>query len=305
MIRAITILALLTTYIGSYAQVGYQANQYMFNQQLINPAYVGKDLKVKGGALGNNQLAGIDGSPKLLALYMSSPIGLTKASVGINFTSYAFGVQSNNEITGIYSYRIPFKKFSAIFGMQAALANNTINNGRLRGGQPGDEMYTANASGWGYNFGFGAYFSGSKSFLSISAPAWCRQAIMVGGDLETEVDPGAMPLFVSAGYEYRASNNWWIDPYFLLRYYPDGQNVLDLNVIFDYKNTVWFGPSFKAGSQFGIIVGSKVNSFLQVSYSGSISQQTRPGFSGSSHELCIGFVVKDKAVKTANSLRFF
>ncbi len=64
---------IITTVIGlqTWAQVGYQANQYMFNQQLINPAFAGKDYKVKSSLLGSSHLTGISSAPRLLAFSIS------------------------------------------------------------------------------------------------------------------------------------------------------------------------------------------------------------------------------------------
>ena len=303
--RIYTIIICLLSGTWIYGQSGYQANQYMFNQQLINPAYSGKDYKVKGALLANQQMTGISSSPRLLALSFSSPIGLSRSSIGFNATHFSYGVQSNSECYAVYSYRIPFKKWSLVYGLQAGIVNVATTNSKLKTGEAGDERFMTNQSGMGYNFGGGLYLFNHNTFLSVSAPAWFQHRLTPSGNLTVEYQESNMPLFISAGKEVRISKNWWFDPYFLIRTYMNGRTMADLNLIFDYKNAVWVGPSYKTGSQIGLILGVRLNKHLKLNYSGAISQQARQGFMGSAHEVSLVFMLKDKLHRDAMSPRFF
>jgi len=262
-------------------------------------------MMVKGALLGNNQLTGIESSPRTLAFNISSPIKLSRASVGLNVTSFQMGVKSNTDVTGIYTYRIPLEKVTVILGFQGTATNISEKNSRLKGGEVGDERFLSNSSGWGYNLGMGLYMFNDKSFFSLSAPAWNQLLVQTDGSLVTEINAGQMPIFLSAGYEGRLNKDWWLNPYILLRHYRDRPSQADLTLLISHKNKVWAGPYYKTNSHYGLMIGAELNPFLKLSYAGGISQQMRPGFSGATHEVSILFNVKNKVVKTFNSLRFF
>ncbi|MFT5511883.1 MAG: type IX secretion system PorP/SprF family membrane protein [Bacteroidia bacterium] len=288
-----------------FGQTNYQANHYMFNQQLVNPASIGKDYKVKAGIVTNSSLTGITGAPRFIGFHLSSPIKLTNAFVGLNMSSVSMGVNNQTEISGLYSYRITGEKWKLSMGLQVSGVSLAMNNNQLKTGDAGDEQYLKSTSGFGYNVGAGVYADNGTSFIGLSVPGMLTNTIDNNSDLATEYDGNTFPIFLSAGHEERVNKNWWLNPYAMLRYYPSGRNVLDLNLMLAFKNKVWAGPFYKMGSQAGLIVGCDINSFIQFSYAGGISQQQRTGFTGSTHEISLLILIKDKDIKTFNSLRFF
>lgn len=225
--------------------------------------------------------------------------------MGLNVTSFNYGVESNVKVSGIYTYRLAFENMALIFGMQGGVVSMGSDNSILTTSDDGDSRFLENKTGVGYDAGAGVFLSTKRSYLSLSAPSWFQNRFMSIGDLNTDLALDDMPVFFSVGHERQISKDWGFNPYLLLRVQTSGNSQLDLTPMFSYKNMLWFGPYYKTGSQMGLVVGGKLNKFVQFMYSGGISQQIISGFTGSSHELSIGFNMKDKKVKTVNSLRFF
>jgi type IX secretion system PorP/SprF family membrane protein len=303
--KAILLSICIITSLVSVGQANYQANLYMLNQQLINPAYAGKDYNVRASLLANNQLIGIPSSPKLFAFSLSSPIKLSKASLGLDITHQEYGVNKHTHISGIYAYRLPFKKSSLVFGLRATLANISHNNAELSTSEPGDERFLENANAWGYNFGGGLYYTRERSFISLSSPSWVQNTQKANGKMESIMELSEMPLFLSVGHESKQNRKVGLNSYFLLRYYPTGGTILDLSFALDFQKKFWVGPYLKSNSQYGLLLGANFGPFVKLGYSAGISQQARDGFAGSNHEVSMIFKLKDKKVKTNNSLRFF
>lgn len=299
------LFALISSTSLLFGQTNYQANHYMFNQQLVNPASIAKDYKVKAGLLTNSSLTGINGAPRYGAFHISSPIKLSNAFVGLNLSTVSLGVRNQTEISGIYSYRITGEKWNLAFGIQLSGISLGVNNNRLKTGSNGDEQFLKSSSGFGYNLGSGIYASNATSFIGISVPSFLTNTLNNSGDISSDFDKNTFPIFFSAGHEGRLNKNWWLNPYTMLRYYPSGRTVLDLNLMVAYKNKVWCGPFYKYGSQLGIMLGYEFNTHMKMSYAGGISQQQRVGFTGSTHEMSLLFTLKDKDIRTFNSLRFF
>ena len=69
-------LTFLSAIITSYGQQDPQFTQYMYNTQVINPAYAGSREVLSFGFLGRTQWVGLDGSPETGTFTVNSPIGL-------------------------------------------------------------------------------------------------------------------------------------------------------------------------------------------------------------------------------------
>ena len=68
------VLILLST-ASMFAQQDAQYTQYMYNMNVLNPAYAGSRGALSIGMLGRTQWVGVDGAPKTATFTMHSPIG--------------------------------------------------------------------------------------------------------------------------------------------------------------------------------------------------------------------------------------
>ncbi|WP_289046781.1 type IX secretion system membrane protein PorP/SprF, partial [uncultured Olleya sp.] len=62
-------------FIGVQAQQDPQYTQYMYNMNVVNPAYAGSTESVSIGALYRSQWVGLEGAPTTGTLAIHSPVG--------------------------------------------------------------------------------------------------------------------------------------------------------------------------------------------------------------------------------------
>ncbi|VAW12033.1 hypothetical protein MNBD_BACTEROID05-931, partial [hydrothermal vent metagenome] len=65
----------LLFYTESNAQQDPQYTQYMYNMNVINPAYAGSRGTLSLGMLGRTQWTGVDGAPKTFTFDAHAPLG--------------------------------------------------------------------------------------------------------------------------------------------------------------------------------------------------------------------------------------
>ena len=58
-----------------FGQQDPQYTQYMYNMNVLNPAYAGSKGVTSIGLLGRTQWVGVEGAPKTVTLAMHSPVG--------------------------------------------------------------------------------------------------------------------------------------------------------------------------------------------------------------------------------------
>ena len=96
------------------AQQDPQYTQYMYNMNIINPAYAGISEGLSVGALYRSQWVGLDGGPETFTFNIHSPVG-KQLALGLSVISDKIGpVEETNTYVDV-SYTIPL-------GMETRLA---------------------------------------------------------------------------------------------------------------------------------------------------------------------------------------
>ena len=100
------ILILLGTY-SSNAQQDPQYTQYMYNTQVVNPAYAGSRDALSFGLLYRTQWVGFEGAPKTGTFTVNSPIGaLDNMGLGLSIVRDEIGPAIESNVNIDYSYTI-------------------------------------------------------------------------------------------------------------------------------------------------------------------------------------------------------
>ena len=120
---AIVILILLGTF-STNAQQDAQYTQYMYNTQVVNPAYAGSRDALSFGLLLRSQWVGLEGSPKTATFNASSPLGtLANMGLGLAIVSEEIGPGTESNINVDYSYSIQTSESAELsFGLKAGMS---------------------------------------------------------------------------------------------------------------------------------------------------------------------------------------
>ena len=82
--KIILVVTLFFLAVNTKAQQDPQYTQYMYNMNIINPAYAGSSDATSVGILYRNQWDGIDGAPKTGTMNIHFPVG---KNVGLGFSA--------------------------------------------------------------------------------------------------------------------------------------------------------------------------------------------------------------------------
>ncbi len=87
------------------AQQDPQYTQYMYNMNVVNPAYAGSRGTLSLGLLGRSQWTSVDGAPKTLTFDVHAPLG-KKVGVGLSVIADEIGPAKEQNIYADFSYTL-------------------------------------------------------------------------------------------------------------------------------------------------------------------------------------------------------
>src|SRR5680860_1272177 len=123
-IKGLGILLMVMAGFTSNAQQDPMYTQYMFNTQIINPAYAGTWESVGFMVLGRQQWAGLDGAPQTYTFTMQAPLKNEKVALGLNLISDKVGLEKRLYMFADYSYLVKLnEKTNLRLGLKGGFTN--------------------------------------------------------------------------------------------------------------------------------------------------------------------------------------
>jgi len=101
----IALLGLLLWITDSYAQQDAQYTQYMYNMNVINPAYAGSRGTLSLGLLARSQWTNVNGGPKTMTFDAHAPVG-KKVGMGLSVIADEIGPAKEQNIYADFSYTL-------------------------------------------------------------------------------------------------------------------------------------------------------------------------------------------------------
>ena len=98
-------LLMLLTFLDATAQQDPHYTQYMYNMNVINPAYAGSKENLSFGLLYRKQWIEIEDAPTTFSLSGSAPIG-KNVGLGLSVISDKIGPVEENNVYGDFSYTL-------------------------------------------------------------------------------------------------------------------------------------------------------------------------------------------------------
>lgn len=237
----ILIFTILLTFVFTsvYAQFDPVSRQYLSNQSLFNPAYVGTHDVFIGMLSTRGQWAGIDGAPFTHTLSIGSSFTETMGA-GLLLISDNYGINNDIEAILSYSYKINWYDNSLSFGLQGGVKQLRTNYSDLnaKASDPnipvGTDSHTVN------NFGLGVFFKAYNYYLGLSVPRVLKVNLVedVSGEILYN-----RHYYLSAGYIFDYVDLIKIKPSILVTA-VEGESVnLELNGHIIFRNNFWTGIS--------------------------------------------------------------
>lgn len=271
----------------SYAQQDAQYTQYMFNTQVLNPAYSGTRNGFSGTAIYRHQWAGLEGRPRTFSIGGHSPFG-EKSGAGLYLENDRIGVHNRLSIFASYAYRIPVGLDGQLsLGLQAGILNYTSNWGDLGDVlHPTDPILQGQSSRTLPNFGLGAFYYNDQFYAGLSIPHLLDSTL----DEVAQVAHQYRHYFLTAGMLFDIAPELQLRPSIMVKSVMANAPIsADINLHFLIRDALWAGVGYRFGDALAFMLEYQFQNGLRIGYAYDVTVSKLGPFNSGSHEVMLGF----------------
>lgn len=258
-------LALLTIPIlGVIAQQDAQYTQYMYNTQVINPAYSGSRGVFSIAALYRAQWTGLDGAPTTQTLTLNSPVS-ERVGIGLSIVNDEIGngTNQNTYFNADFAYSIPTSHTGKLsFGLKAGGHMLNVDLSKLRNYNPG--FMASDGSGidrrFSPNFGAGIYYHTDGFYTGISVPNFLQTTHFdSGGATSSYLVKEDLEYYLISGFVTDINYNLKLKPALLLKAVKGAPMQLDISTTLLFNEQFSIGAAYRWDSALSALIGYQVN----------------------------------------------
>ncbi len=286
----IIVIGMLIYSLEVFSQQDAQYTQYMYNMNVLNPAYAGsKAGTLSASLLGRTQWVGIPGSPQTAVLSVHKPIR-DRMGLGVSILADKIGPVNEQFLYADYSYTIPVGYYDNLaFGVKGGISLVNANLASLDLNDYNDENFKNNLNNLQPNVGFGVFYYSDIYYAGFSIPNLLKTTYLEQKDgLKTTINK-RNHMFLTGGYVFDLSYDWKFKPSFLAKAAMGAPVSLDFSANFLFDNTFEVGGSYRWGDAASFLVNAQVNKNMRVGYSYDFTTSKINQFNSGSHEIIILF----------------
>ncbi|UMB52881.1 type IX secretion system membrane protein PorP/SprF [Lutibacter sp. A64] len=295
LILGVFALMSLTTVFG---QQDPQYTQYMYNMNILNPAYAGSKGVTSIGLLGRTQWVGVEGAPQTFTLAMHSPVGRA-VGLGLSVIHDEIGPVKEDNVYADFSYTIFTSSTGRLaFGLKAGVTFMDVRELLMIDPDPLNIPVHETSP----NFGAGVYYYTDRFYAGLSVPNFLetRHLEKDGGIVSTASEK--MHYFLTSGYVFDIADNLKLKPSTMLKATAGAPLSVDLSLNLLIDERVELGLSHRFDDSISGMIGFQVNNDFRVGYAYDYTTSKFGDFNSGSHEILLLFDFNRKKLK---SPRFF
>jgi len=219
--------------------------QYMYNTQVLNPAFVGLRSDLNATLLSRGQWINVDGAPQTTTFSLNTRLN-SGFGLGAIVISDQIGLLDNTNVNLNVSYTIPTSQSGRLaLGIKGGLG--FYNNDLASGITVDNEVYTS-TSGQFFDLGFGMLYSTNKYYVGLSAMNIFESPMFfVDDDDSTIKGLERANYFLTGGTVFELSKFGDVKflPSTMIKYTPTLPLSIDLNANFRFNNIFEVGVSYR------------------------------------------------------------
>ena len=295
----IIIVLLIATQV--YGQQDPQYTQYMYNMNVINPAYAGSRENLSFGLLYRSQWAGLDGAPKTGTFFGHLPVG-EKVGLGLSIISDEVGPIKETNAYADFSYTLNLGGAHKLaFGVKAGATFHDIGLAGLALIDPNDPFFQ-NINTTTPNIGAGFFYYTDNYYLSASIPNILNSVHLDanGNKLGSE----EAHYFITGGYVFQLSQNTKLKPSFLVKSSFDAPTSFDVNLNALFFEKLEIGGSYRLDDSFSGLINFAITPTVRIGYAYDAVTSDIKEYAPASHEFMLLFDLNFPK-RVSRSPRFF
>ena len=296
------IIILLLAALQSYAQQDPQYTQYMYNMNVINPAYAGSKENLSFGLLYRTQWTGIDGAPRTGTFFGHLPVG-EKVGLGLSIIADEIGPVRETNAYADFSYTLQLGgEHRLAFGVKAGATFHDIGLVGIDLIDPNDPFFSQNINEVTPNIGAGFFYYTNNYYLALSVPNILDSVHLDANGFE--IGSETSHYFLTGGYVFQLSPNTKLKPSFMVKSAFDAPTSFDVNVNALFFERFEIGASYRLDDSFSGLVNFAITPTVRVGYAYDAVTSDIREFANSSHEVFLLFDLNFPR-KVSRSPRFF
>ncbi len=287
------------------AQQDPQYTQYMYNMNVINPAYAGSRGTLSIGILGRTQWVGIDDAPKTVTATIHAPVG---KNLGAGFTAIAdeLGPVKEQNIYADISYTISLSEEGRLaFGLKGGV---TLFNADLTSillpQNDIDDLFGERLNRTFPNFGGGVYYYNEKFYVGLSAPNFLETVHFEKGGNAITRAAEETHYFLTSGYVFDLSENTKFKPSVMLKGVQGSPLSVDVSANFLFNDRLEVGANYRLDDSVSLLANFGVTPSLRLGYAYDYTTTNLGNYNSGTHEAFLLWDI-DFSKKNLKSPRFF
>ena len=296
---------MLMAFLDASAQQDPHYTQYMYNMNIINPAYAGSKENLSFGLLYRKQWIEIEDAPTTFSFSGSAPVG-KNVGLGLSIISDKIGPVEENNVYGDFSYTLNLGGERRLaFGLKAGVTFQKIG---LRSiiqptlPDPNDGAFQEDTNNSKLNIGTGLFYYTNKYYVALSIPNMLKSAHLDynGVKYGTEIQH----YFLTGGYVFDLNPNLKFKPFAMIKSAFNAPTSFDISTNFLYLEKFEMGATYRLQDSFGAMVNYAVSPSLRIGYAYDHIVSDLKVTTPSSHEIILLFDLNFPK-KVSRSPRYF
>ena len=287
----LTITIILLSLFGLQAQQDPQYTQYMYNMNVINPAYAGSKENLSFGLLYRKQWVNIEGAPTTFTLSGSAPVG-KNLGAGLSIISDKIGPVNETNAYGDLSYTLNLGgEHRLAFGVKAGATFHSVGLysqiGLNNVPDKNDPAFAEDSRKTFFNAGTGVFYYTDRYYVAVSIPNMIKSTYLDynGKKFGTEVSH----YFITGGYVFDLTDNIKFKPFAMVKTAFNAPLSFDVSTNFLFNEKFELGATYRKQDSFGAMANFAISPSLRIGYAYDHIISDLKIATSSSHEVILLF----------------
>lgn len=287
--KIVGIVAVVFFTVSIKAQQDPQYTQYMYNMNIVNPAYAGSYDALALNFLVRSQWVGIDGAPETVTFNAHAPVG-KNVGLGLSVIADKIGPLTEQNVYADFSYTLKMSETANLaFGVKAGITALSAPLSLLRITNPGDLAFDNNLNRTSPNFGLGAYYYKEKFYVGLSMPNILETVHFKRSNGAITRATDKMHYFLTSGYVFDLANDVKLKPSMLVKAVQGAPLSVDFSGNILFNNNLELGLSYRLDESVSALVNVKASNNLRIGYAYDYTLTNLGDFNTGSHEVFVLF----------------
>lgn len=309
--KIVRYISFLLFTIWASAQQDPEYTHYMYNMNVINPAYAtGTAAMLNLGGLYRTQWVGAVGAPKTFTFFGHTALS-EKIEVGASLISddIGDGAKKENNFYADFAYILNLGKQNKLsLGIKAGFTSLQTNfNGFVlqSGNAATDVAFAENSNLTKPNIGVGAYYFTDHYYIGLSVPNLLNSKHLEEKSGINSYGSEAIHTFLTAGYVFQLNDRLKLKPALMTKFVPNTPFSVDVTANVLYNNKFELGAAYRINDAVSGLMNINITPSLRVGYAYDYTLSNFGQFNSGTHEIMLLFNLDLLGKGYDKSPRFF